>query len=330
MNEANASDQPANSGVPEPGLPSVQAKVAYRIFGTREAMPAIEVLLARLTSGNPYNPAGGFVFAPGDGLRRLQDALGACADYTVTGYSRAERPDLWDQVAAAERSTPTVLEEDDLALLANAKVCVVVEVELTNPESNAYIETLVHLVDAFRELQQGVVWDVHMGKIWGHNDWEQVMEAPMSPLSHIGVVELAQAPGTLFATRGLCKFASIDLELVATPDEDGDAHDLKAMLLDASEHLMHGDLLEVGETLTYESTRLAVVEAPGRDNVLRLVDAPESEEVQADGETGVPHGETGVPHGETGVPHGETGVPRLLAMLRARRKDLEGGERWRI
>src|SRR5206468_3005892 len=78
-----------------------------------EPMPPIEKLLARLTSGNPYNPPGSFIFPPGNGLRRLQDALGASSDYSVLGYDRKEAPQLFEEIEAALAEQAKGFEDQD-------------------------------------------------------------------------------------------------------------------------------------------------------------------------------------------------------------------------
>ncbi len=275
MSEERPPGPPAPPPAPEPG--EIDADVLYRVYGVRDQMPSLEKLLARLTSGNPYNPPGGFVFPPGKGLRRLQDALGASRDYFVMGYTREEAPDLFADAerAAAPGSGATSPEfgEHDRAIVREAKLCVVLRAQLRNPESNAYIETLLHLADAFRELLHGAVWDVRMGRLFGHEEWrERVMGEPFSVLNHVAIVaERAEggpgAPETTLVTRGLRKFGSPDLEVRAVPP--GLEAEVEGLLRDFAEHISQGDLLFAGDEIDYTHGKIRAVEAGER---LRLAD----------------------------------------------------------
>ncbi|GIW71010.1 MAG: hypothetical protein KatS3mg102_0552 [Planctomycetota bacterium] len=295
-----------------PGLPPLQADVLYRVYAAKSAMPPLERLLARLTGGNPYNPPDGYVFPPGEGMRRLQQALGASPEYFVMGYLPAEAPALWeeleDALAAGQGSR---FDETDALIARNAASCVVIRATLTNPENNRFIETLVHLADAFRDLMRGVVWDVYMRKIWGHQEWREVMEAPLSPLSHVRIARAEDAragehggPRWRLRTHGLRKFGNADLEVSGVPQDL--LGGIEALLLDAADAILRGDVLDAGETVEYEGARLRTVLLPtpqGEHPVLRLVDEPEEELVEVSPDAGMPKG---------------------LAAVRAARQRLEG------
>ena len=109
-------------------------------------------------------------------------------------------------------------------------------------------------------------------------------------------------------TAGLMKFGSADLELTRVPlDMTGD---VSAFLLDASEYLIQGDLLEPDEVVGYRDTLFRTVATdlagPGHAEVLRIVDAPEDEDEPLVATTG------------------SEGAPRLVAAIRRARTDVEG------
>ncbi len=280
-----------DKGQPEPApeaAPGVD--LLYRVYAQSAEMPPLEKLLARLTSGNPYNPPGGFIFPPGRGLRRLQDALGASADHFVMGYLREEAPDLFDSVErAVAEGQGRGLEDHDRAVLAGPRLCVVLRATIASPENNDYVETMVHVTDAIASLLDGVVWDVPMRVVWGQTEWRQrVMEEPFTVLNH---VDVQRASGTL-RTHGLRKFGSPDLEVVDVPAELSAV--VEGLLRDIAENLAQGEVLGAGETLEYGGGRLRVVAATrGDDRVVRLVDEDAPEE------------------GEQAH-----GIPKLIAILR--------------
>ena len=279
--------------------------VLYRVYCARSEMPPLEKLLARLTSGNPHNPPGSYVFPRGAGLRRLQDALGASRDFFVMGYTKQEAPQLWSELDRALGEQACGFEDQDRSILQASTLCVVLRATIANPESNDYIETLVHLADAFRELLQGVVWDVRMERIFGFEEWrERVMEEPFSVLNHVSLRKTPGAGGTVHvATRGLLKFGAPDLEIFGVPAEQ--VNDVSAALLDVAEHVAQGELIEPGESVEYAGAKIRFVPAPPGPEpppnpVLRLID-----EGAAD-------------------PTGEGGAPKLLARLREGRESVEG------
>lgn len=257
---------PPPQELPEPGLPVAKIDWLYRVFCASADMPPLEKLLARLTSGNPYNPPGSFIFSPGAGLRRLQDALGASKDFFVMGYLREEAPELFEDVARAIAANEAQgFEEHDRAIAAEARLCVVLRAEITNPPNNEFVETLVHLADAFRDLLDGVVWDVHMGKVFGHGEWrERVMEEPFSVLNHVSIA----SDGGALRTRGLKKFGSPELEVAAVPADV--ATEVANMLRDFAEHIVQGELVEPDEVIEYTHGRVRL--APSRAGVLEIVD----------------------------------------------------------
>lgn len=306
--------------VPEPGLPQARVDYVYRIFCAKKDMPKLEDLLARLIAQNPHNPEGGYVFAPPQGLRRIQDALGASADYFVMGYLREEAPQLWEEAAAVLGEQGAMLDERERLTVRESPLCIVIRAQIANPENNDFVETLIHLADAFRDLCFGVVWDVHMRRMWTADEWSGVLQAMMSPLSHVRVLRSPEgggaedAGGTLtLRTSGLIKFGSADLELDRVPQDL--ASEASAFLLDAAEELMHGDLLEPDEVLTYRDVRMRTVAARERtdaaNEVLRLADAP------ADPEAELPETD------------GSEGAPALLGAIRKARVEVEGERAFR-
>lgn len=293
----------AGQPLPEPGLPETKIDWIYRVFGIRDEMPKLERLLGRLTSGNPYNPPGGFVFPPGKGMRRLQDALGASREYSVMGYGRDERPELFAALAAAIASDAAGagFDDHDAQIAREAKLCVELRAEITNPENNEFVETLVHLADAFRDLLHGIVWDVHMEKVFGHDEWrERVMEEPFSVLNHVSVRREPAPGGATVAcrTRGLKKFGSPDLEVLAMPADLAD--EVANLLRDFAEHIAQGEMVGPDETIDYTHGKVRLVRGPS-DDVLRLVDedAPDSDD-------------------------GGRGMPKMFEALRAARRAVEG------
>ncbi|RME73946.1 MAG: hypothetical protein D6776_06130 [Planctomycetota bacterium] len=282
-------------GADAPLEPPAHARidVLYRVFAVKKAMPPLETLLKRLTGGNPYNPPeGGYVFPPGAGMRRLQDALGASPDYFVMGYHREEAPTLWEELAAAYPAEAPGFDDDDHLIVRNANLCVVIRAQLVNPEDNMYLETLCHLADAFRDLQRGVVWDVRMGRIWGEREWADVMQAPLSPLSHVQVERSGEGPERILRTRGLVKFGSPELEV-----KGGPAHlerEIEGMLLDAAHAAMRGDIFEPDEAIEVHGARLRAVavehDEQGAVRRLRLVDDPGPEAEHVDPERGMQQG----------------------------------------
>ncbi len=263
----------------------------YRVYAVKKDMPSLERLLARLTGGNPYNPEGGFVFPPGGGMRRLQAALGADPNFFVMGYHREEAPALWEELAQAYPEQAERFDDDDHLIVRNARLCVVIRATIANPSDNSYVETLCHLADAFRDLQRGVVWDVRMGRLWGGEPWAQLMQAPMSPLSHVRIVRLGEGEERILRTQGLQKFGNPDLEV-----KGGPAHlerEIEGLLYDASYHIMRGDVLGPDETITYEQARLrtvALARPEGAHPVLRFVDDPGPEIDVVDPEAGMREG----------------------------------------
>ncbi|MHC4830823.1 MAG: hypothetical protein ACYTFT_10815 [Planctomycetota bacterium] len=293
--------------IPEPGLPTAKVDYLYRIFCPKPDMPSLDDILTRLIAKNPYNPEGGFVFPPPDGLRRVQDALGASKDYFVMGYLREEAPAMWEEAEAVIAETR--LSPEDETTVRKSPLCIVIRAQIENPEDNRYIETLVHLAGTFRDLMHGVVWDVYMGKIWPTMEWPFAMEALLSPQVHVNV-SVDEDPEEAFATlttRGLIKFGSVDLEVCRVPLELTD--DTRDFLLDASEHLILGDLLEPGEVITYRDTQILTVATPtieGKNEILRLVDAPASEDDP-------------IPDTD-----GSEGAPRLVEAIKLARIQIEG------
>lgn len=262
---------------PEPPARPSGVDFLYRVYCVRDEMPKLEKLLGRLMSGNPYNPAGSFIFPPGKGLRRLQDALGASQDYFVMGYERAEKPELFSELEAALPEQARGFEEQDRLIARDAKLCVVLHAQIKSPENNDFVETLVHLADAFRDLLLGVVWDVRMGKVFGHVEWrERVMEEPFSVLNHVAV----RARGGRIRTHGLRKFGSPDLVVDDVPADM--VEDVSGLLRDIAEHLTQGELLGENETIDYGLGKIRLVAAPaaaaGEDELLALVDDDESAE----------------------------------------------------
>jgi hypothetical protein len=299
--------EPGAAEIPAPGLPPVTVDLLYRVFAVKKDMPPLEKLLARLTSQNPYNPEGGFVFPPGGGMKRLQDALGASPEFFVMGYLKQEAPKLWEELAEAYPAEAPGFDDDDHLMVKNANLCVVVRATIANPDDNAYVETLCHLADAFREMQRGVVWDVHMRKIWGHEEWRQVMDAPMSPLSHVQVQQTGEGAERTLRTSGLKKFGNADLEVQGGPEHLG--REVEGFLLDASFHIMRGDLVDEGETITYHEANLRTVAIPqpeGAHPVLRFVDDPGPDVTEVDPAAGMARG---------------------LKALQAAREEIEG-KRW--
>ncbi len=277
----------------------------YRVYCVREPMPPLEKLLARLTSGNPYNPPGSFIFPPGKGMRRLQDALGASEEFSVMGYGKDEAPALFDDVAAAVPAQARGFEEEDRLILRDARLCVTLRARIAAPENNDYIETLVHLADAFRDLLHGVVWDVRMERIWGHAEWrERVMEEPFSVLQHATVRTLkGAAPGDPVRVRtvGLRKFGSPDLIVLGVPADLVD--DVQGLLRDVAEHLSQGDLLGPDETIDYGVGKIRLVAAPplapGESAVLALADEV-AEGATPDAGAGIPRILDGIRNDKSG------------------------------
>jgi hypothetical protein len=285
---------PPAEGLPEPGLPTAKVDYLYRVFCGRADMPPLEKLLARLTSGNPFNPPGSFIFPPGKGMRRLQDALGASKDYFVMGYLREEAPELFEGLARAiAEGGARGFDAHDDAIVADAKLCVVLRAEIVNPPNNEFVETLVHLADAFRDLLDGIVWDVHMGKVFGHAEWrERVMEEPFSVLNHVAVAN----EGGAVRTRGLAKFGSPDLEVLAVPADVAD--EVGNMLRDFAEHIIQGELVEADEVIDYTHGRVRLVR--GGAGALRIADEDDD------------------------APGGARGMPKVFEALRAARRAAEG------
>jgi hypothetical protein len=288
------------NGLPEPEFPAIEVDVLYRIYGIRDAMPPLEALLARLTSGNPYNPPGSFVFPPGAGMRRLQDALGASRDYFVMGYTREEAPDLFSDGERAARECGPGLDDHDRAIAREARLCVVLRAQIRNPESNAYIETLVHLADAFRDLLHGVVWDVRMGRVFGHEEWrDRVMGEAFSVLNHVSVEVARGEAGAAVRTRGLRKFGSPDLEVRAVPA--GVEDDVGSMLRDFAEHISQGEIVAPGDRIDYTHGSVCLVAAGTKeDPLLRVADADDE------------------------AAEGAHGAPKLFEALAKARRDAEG------
>jgi hypothetical protein len=227
-------------------------------------------------------------------MRRLQDALGASADYFCMGYQRDEAPQLFDEVRSPEllARAGRGLEDQDRAVLADAALCAVVRAEIANPENNDYVETLVHVADALADLLQGVVHDVRMGVVWGRREWkERVMEEPFSVLNHVAVEGLAAgASEGAVRTRGLRKFGSPDLEVLRVP-RDVEA-EISGLLRDVAEHLAQGEVLGDDERIDYGIGRIRLVavpppagSGPDANDLFRLVD--ETDE-SADGAAGMP------------------------------------------
>ena len=279
--------------LPEPGMPIAKVDCLYRIYGAKDEMPPLEKLLARLTSGNPYNPPGSFIFPPGRGMRRLQDALGASRDFSVMGYSRAEKPEVFAELEAALPAQAHGFEDHDRTIAREAKICAELRAEIENPENNEFVETLVHLADALRDLLHGVVWDVRMGKVFGHEEWRAcVMEEPFSVLNHVTIA----AEGGAARTRGLVKFGSPELEILSVPADVAD--DVANVLLDFAEHISQGDLVEEGVVIDYTHARLRFAAGPSPD-VLRIADDADEKD-------------------------GAAGAPKLYEGLRAARRATEG------
>ena len=309
MPDKNDGPQPASDrnlgpgGLPEPGLPIAKVDMIYRVFCESADMPPLEKLLARLTSGNPYNPPKSFIFPPGRGMRRLQEALGASKDFFVMGYLKAEAPDLFADLATAlKKGEGSGFEDADRRIVEDAKLVVVLRAQMDNPDNNEYVETLVHLADAFRDLLHGVVWDVQMGRVWGFSEWrEKVMEEPISVLSHLSIAvtpgTAGLAGGSAVRTRGLAKFGSLDLEVCLVPADA--IEDVGAMLRDFAEHVTQGEVLADGDVIDYTHGRVRLVPG-GREGILRIVDDESDEE------------------------NGEKGAPKLVEGLRAARRDVEG------
>lgn len=281
----------------------------YRIFCVRDQMPPIEKLLARLTSGNPYNPPGSFIFPPGKGMRRLQDALGASEDFNVMGYQKDEAPALFDELEAALPDQAKGFEEQDRMIVRDARLAVVLRAQIKAPDNNDFVETLVHLADTFRELLLGIVWDVRMEKIWGHEEWRQrVMEEPFSVLNHVAVRVLPPAEGDAGRRRvrtiGLRKFGSPDLFVGSVPPDLTD--DVAGLLRDIAEHLSQGDLLGADEVIDYGIGKIRLVAAPplepGDSELLALADD--------------------VPEGA--APDAKAGIPKVLESMKKEREEFEG------
>jgi hypothetical protein len=286
-------------GLPEPGLPVAKVDFLYRVYAVKPDMPPLEKLLARLTSGNPYNPPGSFIFPPGRGMRRLQDALGASKDYFVMGYLREEAADLFAGLEAAiAAGEGPGLEDHDRAIAREAKLCVVIRAEIENPENNEYVETLVHLADAFGDLLHGIVWDVYQGKVFGRVEWrERVMEEPASALNHVSIATAPGGEGRVFVrTRGLRKFGSPDLEAAEVPEDL--VQDVGGVLRDFAEHLFQGELLAPDEVIEYTHGRIQVVETQAGE-LFRLADEDDPQ-------------------------RGAAGLPKVFEALRAARRAAEG------
>lgn len=282
----------------------------YRVFCVREPMPPIEKLLARLTSGNPSNPPGSFIFPPGKGMRRLQDALGASSDFFVMGYSREEAPKLWEDLDAALRADQGMgVEDEDKLIVRDSKVCVVLRAQIKQPENNDFVETLVHLADAFRDLLLGVVWDVRMEKVWGHREWrDQMMGEPFSVLNHVTVRTLPKPEGGALQrvrTLGLRKFGSPDLLVEAVPPDVTD--EVAGLMRDVAEHLTQGELLGPDETIDYGIGKIRMVAVPAilpdEGGLLALADEDETKTV---------------------APDAKLGMPKIIAELRKDREGVEG------
>ncbi|MFC1705517.1 hypothetical protein ACFL59_01690 [Planctomycetota bacterium] len=294
--------------LPEPGLPESSVDFLYRVFCVKKDMPPLESLLERLITNNPRNPEDGFVFPPPNGLRRLQDALGASPDYFCMGYLREEAPQLWEEAEAALADQATLFDESDRLTVLKGSLCVVLRAQIKNPETNQFVETLVHLADAFQDLQHGVVWDVYMQKLWGRGEWPQVLEEIMSPLSHVRVIaeQDEEESWATLRTSGLVKFGSPDLELCRVPRRLVD--ETTFFLLDVTEHLMRGDILLSDDVVTYRDAKFRVMTTSprGESEIFRIVDAPESEETPLEDTDGA------------------EGAPQLLEAIRKARISLEG------
>jgi hypothetical protein len=304
-----SSETPPNGSPAAPSASGVD--FLYRIFCVKDEMPPLEKLLARLTSGNPYNPGGSFIFPPGAGMRRLQDALGASADYFVMGYQRAESPVLFEELEEAIAADQAkAFEDQDRMIARDAKLCVVLRAQIKSPENNDFVETLVHLADAFREILIGIVHDVRMEKVWGHKEWqERVMEEPFSVLNHVTVRSLPKKEGEMalrLRTYGLRKFGSGDLivEHVAPDMKD----DVRGLLMDIAEHLAQGELLGADETIDYGVGKIRLVGVPPIEpeepELLALADEDESKPDAA--------------------PDPKLGIPILIAAMRTEREKAEG------
>jgi len=285
----------SNGNGADAGIPDSIVEYVYRIFCAREPMPPLEKLLARLTSGNPHNPPGSFIFPPGRGMRRLQDALGASADYFVMGYTKEEAHDLWRDLATAEKAGQARwFTDEDRTIVAESKLCVVVKATIKNPQNNEFVETLVHLADAFRDLLQGVVQDVHMEKVFGHAEWrEHMMTEPFSVLNHVTVRVLPSGDGESgrrVVTRGLKKFGSPDLAVLSVPE--GLELEVQNVLRDFAEHMTQGELLSPDELIEYPAGRIRVIAHPplakGENDLLALVDENEAEGATFDAKKGAP------------------------------------------
>ncbi|HVY60935.1 MAG TPA: hypothetical protein VHF22_04745, partial [Planctomycetota bacterium] len=198
----------------------------------------------------------------------------------------------------------------DRLIARDAKVCVVLRAQVKQPENNDFVETLVHLADAFRELMLGIVWDVRMEKVWGHREWrDRVMGEPFSVLNHVAVRVLPAEGGLKthrLRTRGLRKFGSPDLVVGSVPPDMVD--DVTGLLRDIAENLTGGELLGPDETIDYGIGKLRLVASPpldaGEGELLALADEPAE--------------------GSDAVPDAKAGIPELMAAMKKDRQEMEG------
>jgi hypothetical protein len=228
-------------------------------------------------------------------MRRLQDALGASRDYLVMGYTREEAPELWkDLERAIADGLARWFVEEDRTIVRESKLCVVIRAEIVNPRNNEFVETLVHLADAFRDLLQGVIHDVHMEKVFGYGEWkEHMMAEPFSVLNHVVVRILPEGPGESgkrVVTRGLRKFGNPDLCAFSVPE--GLELELQNVLRDFAEHVTQGELLGADEQIEYTAGRIRTVAhpplAPGENELIAIVDDDDPPVEKPDAKKGAP------------------------------------------
>jgi hypothetical protein len=227
------------------------------------------------------------------------------------GYTRDEAPDLWkDLDAAIAAGWAPGLGDDDRLCARDSRLCVVLRAQIKNPQNNEFVETLVHLADAFRDLLFGIVHDVKMERVFGNREWRQeVMGEPFSVLNHVSVRSLAAGPGESgkrVATRGLEKFGNADLVALSVPADL--EKEVAFMLRDFAEHITQGDLIGADEAIDYDIGRIRLVSIPplteGGNEACALVD-----DVEGDDRTS---------------PDPKKGAPRIYASLRAKRESIEG------